>query len=380
MLTLWAVTTSSHQTTFEQVQVALAADQHARALELLNGALATDPNDAALVHARGATHALRATAWPAWQSATEELRKGALTAALEDFNRAVELCPGAAEALLNRGLTHLQLGDAKAANADLSEALSLGLEPGLAIQAHNARSAARHVSDDAGAAADLDVVNLMRGQHAGNAWRSEAPQLVTLRTTLQVTVPREALPVPPKKQKSAHGAPDWAAIDKKANAAYQESLRLASKGTPGSLSPNQARHEEWLQGFAEPLRPAVALLLAGTGNWEEARRLAGRGHGLELAKALVGRKHAPFIATRHYLLGAAKLLQGDPEALAHVAEDFLRELKRLENYRPGQEEMLQHVKQLCPAKLLSKEARALIKQLAASKKLEPLSASLLDWA
>ena len=369
--------------TFEQVQVALATEQHQRALDLLNDALATDPNNPALLHARGAAYALSASLWPSWQSATEKNRNHALTAALADFNRALTLCPGAAEALLNRGLTHLALSDAKAANADLSEALSLGLEPGLAIQAHNARSGARHVSDDAGAAADLDVVNLMRGQHAGNAWRSEGPQLVTLRTTLQVSVPKEpvALPAKKKKKKKApQGAPDWATIDKKANAAYQESLRLASKGTPGALSPNQARHEEWLQGFAEPLRPAVALLLAGTGNWEEAKRLAGRGHGIELAKALVGRKHAPFIATRHYLLGAAKALQGDAEGLAHVAEDFLRELKRLENFRSGQEEVLAQVKQLCPSNVLSKEARTLIKQLAGSRKLEPLSAALLDWA
>lgn len=379
MLTVLSVSTSLHQTTFEQAQAALANGEHQRAIDLLSTALATDPNDAALLHARGAAYALSAQQWPAWQSATEKNRKDAFEAALVDLNRALALSPGAAEALLSRGLTHLQLGDVKAANADLTEALSLGLEPSLAIQAHHARSNARHVIDDAGAAADLEVVNAMRGQHAGNGWRSDGPQVVTLRTTLQVTAPKELLQ-PAKKKKSAQGAPDWAAIDKKATAAYQESLRLASKGTPGSLSPNQARHEEWLQGFAEPLRPAVALLLAGTGNWEDAKRAAGRGHGLALAKALVGRKHAPFIATRHYLLGAAKALQDDPEALSHVAEDFLRELKRLENYRVGQEEMLQHVKQLCPAKLLTNQARTLIKQLAASRKLEPLSASLLDWA
>ena len=50
--------------TFEQVQVALATEQHQRALDLLNDALATDPNNPALLHARGAAAPGHSGRWP----------------------------------------------------------------------------------------------------------------------------------------------------------------------------------------------------------------------------------------------------------------------------------------------------------------------------
>ena len=48
--------------------------------------------------------------------------KGSYERAIQDFNRAINLAPNSAEALLNRGITKLKRGDYLGGRADIAQA------------------------------------------------------------------------------------------------------------------------------------------------------------------------------------------------------------------------------------------------------------------
>lgn len=195
-----------HAQLMQSLHDALSREAYAAAIELLDAALASAPDDAALLHCRGATHALSTAQWPPWSSGGEARRDAALRAALTDLGRAIERCPSYAEAWLNRGITRLLLADRAGGDADLSRALDLGLELVFALQAYSSR----------GGPGDLDVVNKLRKKRGlGDEWRESVPQ----RATLRAQVPAAAAPAPKPRARRAkrvtpratEGAPDGSA-------------------------------------------------------------------------------------------------------------------------------------------------------------------------
>lgn len=95
---------------FRQALAAADKDNHKKALELLNKAVALDPTDPDIFNNRGNAY-----------NNLDEPRK-----ALADYDTAMSMRPGDAAAHSNRGLAYERLGDDKAACSDYKAACDLG--------------------------------------------------------------------------------------------------------------------------------------------------------------------------------------------------------------------------------------------------------------
>jgi len=384
---------SPHASLLARVEAALDGERYSEALALVDEALAGSPGDAALHHVKGAVHVLAAEQWPVWRAGHEGDRERTLRAALAALDHAIQIAPGYAEAHLARGLTKLQLADRAGGNDDLGRALALELPPPLRIQAHNAR----------GAEGDMEVVRTMRKiRGIGDGWRANAPQRISLwsapakaQTPTAQGEGAKTAKAKPKRGVATNAAPsahpighapapasDPRALEERAKRAYKAAVRAAAAGK-GGRSPEDARLDVWLEAFPAPLRPAIRVFFTPplpADPWATACAIAGEGREHALASAIVGREHPPFVDTRHYLLHAAALFEGEPALLSKIGDDCLTQIEGMGNYRFGQELTIAQVRALVPTEVLSPKARAIAAKLAANAKYGPIAAALVSWA
>ncbi len=145
---------------FDRAVHAFVNRQYENSIHLFTTMIAEDHEDALAWVSRGAAH----------------MRLENLDAALEDFNRAIELHPNRARPYHLRGLIHEKQGNLDEALEDFSHAIALDPEYGAALYSRSAlfnrMGDNERANEDARAFAVLSERNVAEYANENNIWRS----------------------------------------------------------------------------------------------------------------------------------------------------------------------------------------------------------------
>ena len=385
---------SPHDTILAEAKDALTSGEAERAIALVTRAIGTDPENPALLAARGAVHAIRTGEWPSWKSQYDARRAASFKRSVQDYDAAIALAPDYAEAYLGRALARQHLIDREGASADFTRAIELGLDHICLLQAHSCRSQG----------SDIEIVNIMRKvRGTGQDWRHSTPLLATIRGALplppaagapeasgrktpaakkpaagRASANEVASPEPPR---TSTGEVDWIALGKRVDAARKSAIQEAAQG--GAAKPDDIVRDLWLSGFDAEVRPGVRVFLdppPGGDLWRKAVAAVGKKNEAALARAIATRRVSPFFHSTPYLHGALAALAGDGDSLADCAHTYLLEVERMENYRHGMEHAIEALAAVVPTAKLRPESIALIDSISASAKYRPIAEPLRRWA